>query len=165
MTKFIHSRSLVAQLSVPADVGLAFLPSMPFILGQILWVIEIEDTTTLFAPFARISGKRQDPRLFGTDGIYDSGFFPTVKALLQSESCRGIICHVRSAAHSIPILFNDSTLGPKVSHIPLGIRQRFRRKMPAENDVVTILFTNSWHQASTGFYLRGAQGYRNQIFD
>ena len=51
LTKFIHSRSLVAQLSVPSDVSLAFLPSMPFILGQIPWVIEIEDTTTLFAPF------------------------------------------------------------------------------------------------------------------
>jgi hypothetical protein len=37
----------------------------------------------------------------------------------------------------------------------LGIRQRFKRKIPAENDAVTILFTNSWHQASTGFYLRG----------
>jgi glycosyltransferase involved in cell wall biosynthesis len=37
----------------------------------------------------------------------------------------------------------------------LGIRQRFRRKISAENDAVTILFTNSWHQASTGFYLRG----------
>ena len=74
LTKFIHSRSLVAQLSVPSDVSLAFLPSMPFILGQIPWVIEIEDTTTLFVPFPRISGKRQDPRLFGTGGIYDSGF-------------------------------------------------------------------------------------------
>jgi glycosyltransferase involved in cell wall biosynthesis len=155
LTKFVHSRSLRAQLSVPSDVSLAFLPSMPFILGQIPWVIEIEDTTTLFAPFPRISGKRHDPRLFGTGGIYDSGFFPTVKALLQSESCRGIICHVKSTANSIPILFNDSTLSSKVTHIPLGIRQRFKRKIPAENDAVTILFTNSWHQASTGFYLRG----------
>jgi hypothetical protein len=57
--------------------------------------------------------------------------------------------------NSIPILFDDSTLGPKVTYIPLGIRQRFRRKMPAENDAVTILFTNSWHQASTGFICAG----------
>jgi len=155
LTKFIRSRSLVAQLSVPADVGLAFLPSMPFILGQIPWVIEIEDTTTLFAPFPRISGKRLDPRVFGTDSVYDSEFFPAVKALLQSESCRGIICHVKSTANSIPILFNDPMLSPKVTHIPLGIRQRSRRKLPAEKDTVTILFTNSWHQAATGFYLRG----------
>jgi len=155
LMKFIRSRSLRAQLSVPSDVSLAFLPSMPFILGQIPWVIEIEDTTTLFVPFPRISGKRLHPAVFGTDSVYNSKFFPTVKALLQSESCRGIITHVRSTADSIPILFKDSTLGPKVSHIPLGIRQRLRRKLPAENDTVTILFTNSWHQASTGFYLRG----------
>ena len=63
LTKFIHSRSLVAQLSVPADVGLAFLPSMPFILGQIPWVIEIEDTTTLFAPFAHLMSSDEMTRL------------------------------------------------------------------------------------------------------
>lgn len=54
LAKFIRSRSLGAQLAVPSDVSLAFLPSMPFILGQIPWVIEIEDTTTLFVPFPRI---------------------------------------------------------------------------------------------------------------
>jgi len=153
--KFIRSRSLRAQVSVPSDVSLAFLPSMPFILGQIPWVIEIEDTTTLFVPFLRIAGKRQDPRLFGTGGIYDSGFLPAVKALLQSESCRGIITHVRSTANSIPILFDDPTLARKVFHIQLGIRQRLTCKTPNAKAPVTVLFTNSWHQGATSFYLRG----------
>src|SRR5215467_4035655 len=153
--KFIRSRSLRAQVSVPSDVSLAFLPSMPFILGQIPWVIEIEDTTTLFVPFPGIAGKRQDPRLFGTAGIYDSGFLPAVKALLQSESCRGIITHVRSTANSIPILFDDPTLAQKVFYIQLGIRQRLTCKTPNAKAPVTVLFTNSWHQGATSFYLRG----------
>lgn len=155
LAKFIRSRSLRAQLGVPSDVSLAFLPSMPFFIGQIPWVIEIEDTTTLFVPFPRIGGKRNDPRLFGTGGIYESGFLPVVKALLQSESCRGIITHVKSTAESIPVLFDDPTLAEKVFHFPLGIRQRVAGKTPKAKERVTILFTNSWHQAATSFYLRG----------
>jgi len=155
LAKFIRSRSLGAQLAVPSDVSLAFLPSMPFILGQIPWVIEIEDTTTLFVPFPRIGGKRHDPRLFGTGGIYDTGFLPAIKALLQSESCRGIITHVKSTADSISTLFDDPTLGNKIFHIPLGTRQRVTYKTPKPSGPVTILFTNSWHQGSTSFYLRG----------
>src|SRR3954471_14334999 len=69
LLKFIRSRSLSAQVSVPSDVDLVFLPSTPFILGQAPWVIEIEDTTTLFAPFPRFRGKRINPRLLGLDGV------------------------------------------------------------------------------------------------
>ena len=155
LAKFIRSHSVRAQVAVPLDVSLAFLPSMPFFLGQVPWVIEIEDTTTLFVPFPRIDGKRDDPRLFGTGGIYESGFLPVLKALLQSESCRGIITHVKSTADSIPVLFDDPTLADKVFHFPLGIRQRLAGKTPQAKDRVTILFTNSWHQGATSFYLRG----------
>ncbi len=153
--RFIRSRSILAQLSVPSDISLVFLPSMPYILGQVPWVIEIEDTTTLFAPFERIAGKRVDPRLFGTDGIYDSGFYPSIKALLESDKCRGVICHVRSTAESIPLLFNNPRLGAKVFHVPLGIEKRPAHKPVRQAGEVTLLFTNSWHQGSTGFYLRG----------
>ena len=155
LAKFIRSRSVRAQVAVPLDVSLAFLPSMPFFLGQVPWVIEIEDTTTLFVPFPRIDGKRDDPRLFGTGGIYESGFLPVLKALLQSESCRGIITHVKSTADSIPVLFDDPTLADKVFHFPLGIRQRLAGKTRQAKDWVTIVFTNSWHQGATSFYLRG----------
>ena len=155
LAKFIRSRSVRAQVGVPLDVSLAFLPSMPFIFGQVPWVIEIEDTTTLFVPFAKISGRRQDPRLFGTGGIYNSGFLPALKALLQSSSCRGIITHVKSTADSIPALFQDAELAQKVFHIPLGIRRRMTEKTRPNQEPVTILFTNSWHQGATSFYLRG----------
>ena len=75
----IRSRSLRSQMSF-GNV-LALLPSTQFVLGQTAWVIEIEDTTTLFAPFPRIDGKRLYPRLLGLDGIYDSGFLPSRQSL------------------------------------------------------------------------------------
>jgi glycosyltransferase involved in cell wall biosynthesis len=154
LSRFIRSRSLRSQMSFPNAV-LSFLPSSPFILGQTPWVIEIEDTTTLFAPFPRINGKRVYPRLLGLDGIYDSGFFPAVKALLENKSCRGIVCHVRSTAESIPILFGNPNLAEKVSHIPMGIQVPPSQKNRTNAHTVTLLFTNSWHQGATGFYLRG----------
>src|SRR5688500_9486170 len=156
LSRFIRSRSLRAQISFP-NSALAFLPSTPFILGQSPWVIEIEDTTTLFAPFPRINGKRVYPRLLGLDGIYDSGFFPAVKTLLENESCRGIICHVRSTAESIPILFGNPKLAEKVTHIPMGIGIPTDSKSRGDGRTVTLLFTNSWHQGATGFYLRGGR--------
>ena len=154
LSRFIRSRSLRAQMSFP-DTALAFLPSTPFILGQAPWVIEIEDTTTLFAPFPRINGRRVSPRLLGLDGVYDSGFFPSVKALVENESCRGIICHVNSTAGSIPVLFGNPKLAEKISHIPMGIQIPPYRKMRRQKSTVTLLFTNSWHQGTSGFYLRG----------
>ena len=154
LSRFLCSRSLRSQMSFPDSV-LAFLPSTPFVLGQTPWVIEIEDTTTLFAPFPRINGKRVYPRLLGLDGVYDSGFFPAVNALIGDESCRGIICHVRSTAESIPILFRNPKLAEKVSHIPMGIGIAPYYKSRTDTDEVTLLFTNSWHQGATGFYLRG----------
>jgi glycosyltransferase involved in cell wall biosynthesis len=155
VARFIQSRSIRAQLSVPSDISLAFLPSIPHTFGQIPWVIEIEDTTTLFAPFARIAGKRLDPRLVGTAGIYDSIFYPIVKALLEADNCRGVICHVRSTAESVSVLFRNPELRHKVFHVPFGIEKRPQRKIPRHDDAPTILFTNSWHQGATGFYLRG----------
>jgi glycosyltransferase involved in cell wall biosynthesis len=155
VARFIQTRSIRAQLSVPADVSLAFLPSVPHTFGQVPWVIEIEDTTTLFAPFARIAGKRLDPRLVSTAGIYDSIFYPIVKALLEADNCRGVICHVRSTADSVPALFRNPELRHKVFHVPLGIEKRPMRKTPRHDGAPTLLFTNSWHQGATGFYLRG----------
>jgi glycosyltransferase involved in cell wall biosynthesis len=154
LSRFIRSRSLRAQLSFP-NTALAFLPSTPYTLGQAPWVIEIEDTTTLFAPFPRINGKRVYPRLLGLDGIYDSGFFPSVKALLEQPSCRGIICHVRSTAESIPKLFKNTKLADKISHIPMGIRIPPSPRSKTDTGIITLLFTNSWNQGATGFYLRG----------
>jgi hypothetical protein len=67
----------------------------------------------------------------------------------------GIICHVRSSVQSIPILFGNPNLAEKVSHIPMVFRSHRIKKGGPTPMRVTLLFTNSWHQGATGFYLRG----------
>lgn len=148
--RFIKTRHIYSQLKIPHNTKLAFVPSFPYILGQCPWMIEIEDTTTLLVPFIK-NGKTSDIEIHEHPGFY------TVKALLESESCRGIICHIKSTAESIPILFQNSQLSNKVFHIPLGVDlpSASNRKNKKDNSKITILFTNSWGQHSWSFYLRG----------
>ena len=148
--KFIKSKGICSQLKIPHNTKLAFVPSFPYILGQCPWMIEIEDTTTLFLPFIR-NGKTSDIK------IHEHPIFYTVKALIESESCRGIICHIKSTAESIPILFQNSQLSNKVFHIPLGVDlpSTSNDNNKKDNAKVTILFTNSWAQHPLSFYLRG----------
>ena len=148
--KFLKTRHIYSQLKIPHNTKLAFVPSFPFILGQCPWMIEIEDTTTLFVPFIA-NGKTSDIK------IHKYPVFYTVKALIESEMCRGIICHIKSTAESIPILFQNNQLSNKVFHIPLGVDlpSTSNRTNKKDNDKITILFTNSWGQHSYSFYLRG----------
>lgn len=148
--RFIRTRGIRSQLQVPAGTALAFLPTFPFILGQIPWVIEIEDTTTLFSPFI-LNGQTSSGELAETP------YFALIKALLKSDSCRGIVCHVKSAADSIPVLFRNEALRAKVHHVPVGIRppNPLPARKRSQGEPVTILFTNSWHQDANNFYLRG----------
>lgn len=149
--RFMRTRGgFRTQAAIPKNTRLAFLPTWPYILGQVPWVIEIEDVITLFAPFIR-NGHTSSIE------ICDTPFYPVVKALIESDSCRGIICHVKSTADSIPLLFKNQKLREKIVHVPLGI---VKPPVPPErkkqqDDVINILFTNSWHQDPTNFYLRG----------
>lgn len=148
--KFIKSKDVCSQLKISHNTKLAFVPSFPHILGQCPWMIEIEDTTTLLVPFIK-NGKTSDVKIHEHPGFY------IVKALLESESCRGIICHIKSTAESIPILFQNHKLSNKVFHIPLGVDlpSTSNRKNKKDNYKINILFTNSWGQHSWSFYLRG----------
>ena len=148
--RFIMTRGMLSQLRIPTSVRLALLPTYPYILGQVPWVIAIEDTTTLFGPFVR-NGQTASLQ------ISDAPYYPFVKALLESDSCRGIITHVKSTAESIPLLFNNAALRKKIFYIPLGIQlpPMSPSRQKQEDNVIRILFTNSWSQGSTSFYLRG----------
>lgn len=147
---FIKTRGLRTQLQVPLDVQLAFLPTWPYIVNQVPWVVEIEDATTLFAPLMAVGGTRN------MENFDDCPLYKTVKALIESDDCRGIISHVKSTADGIPVLFKNEALRQKVTHIPLGV------KLPdllvpshSKDEMINILFTNSWHQGTDNFYLRG----------
>jgi len=147
---FILTRDVLSQLRIPTSARLALLPTSPFILGQVPWVIEIEDPTTLFRPFLR-NGQTSSLE------IHDIACYPIIKTILESENCRGIICHMKSTAESIPILFNNPALREKTFHIPLGITlpETTASSDKQENGEIRILFTNSWHQGYRGFYYRG----------
>jgi glycosyltransferase involved in cell wall biosynthesis len=145
--RFVHSRHFGSQIMLPRS-GLVFLTSVPFTYGQNPWVIEIEDSTTLFYPYLR-------------NGETDTGdpaalpYFGMVKELLESNRCRAIVTHVRSTAESLPALFRSEKIARKVFHIPLGVPLPRRAVRHGQDEMVNLLFTNSWHQEPRSFYLRG----------
>ncbi len=83
--------------------------------------------------------------------------YPVLRALLEADSCRGILTHSSSTAKSLPRLFKSPELERKAHHIPYGrIAPDISRKKPiVEGGPVQLLFTNSWHQAAGSFYVRG----------
>ena len=78
-----------------------------------------------------------------------------MKALLERPECRGILTHVRATAEGIAKLFQSPAIAQKTTHVPMGIRtpEQFQRHEPSPT--INLLFTNSWHQATHSFYLRG----------
>jgi glycosyltransferase involved in cell wall biosynthesis len=146
--RFLHSRHFRSQVLVPPGDDLLFLTSVPYTYGQRPWVIEVEDSTTLFFPFVH-NGRTS------TLDIARSPYFPLVKALLESDRCRGIITHMRSTAQTLPTLFQSERIARKTTYVPLGVKVP-RRWQPAADDAgLNVLFTNSWHQVAQGFFLRG----------
>lgn len=148
--QLMKARDIRSQLRIPQTAKLVFLPTWPYILNQVPWVVEIEDTTTLFAPFIRNGETR-------SIDVAKTPFYPVVKALLESDNCRGIICHVKSTAESIPLLFKNEQLRDKVIYIPLGVAlpDSPTEEEKQQDEFIDLLFTNSWHQGATNFYLRG----------
>src|SRR5262249_1962194 len=140
-----------SQILLGRPRGLVFLTSMPYTYGQNPWVIEIEDPTTLFYPFVH-NGQTADVRLA------DTPCFPIVKALLESDQCKGILTHMRSTARMIPTLFKSEKISAKVSYAPLGVKlpQRWQRHAGDDDgEPIHLLFINSWCQIPGNIYARG----------
>src|SRR5207237_2503037 len=112
--RFLQSRHFQSQVLLSNYRGLVFLTSMPYTYGQNPWVIEIEDPTTLFYPLIQ-NGRTLDLRL------RESPYFPIVRAILESDQCRGILTHIRSTADMIPTLFQSETIAKKVFYAPIGV--------------------------------------------
>ena len=146
--RFVHSRHFRSQVMAPRRADLAFLTSLPQTYGQHPWVIEIEDSTTLFFPFL--------PNGLTADlDIKASPYYSLVKVLLESESCRGILTHMRSTYETLPKLFGSDIITEKTHYAPLGVHLPERWQTQEESETINLLFTNSWHQQQVGFYLRG----------
>lgn len=146
--RFVHSRHFRSQVMAPRKAELAFLTSLPQTYGQHPWVIEIEDSTTLFFPFL--------PNGLTADlDIKASPYYALTKALLESDSCRAILTHMRSTYQTLPKLFQSDIIARKSHYAPLGVRLPKHSQQHEPSETINLLFTNSWHQQQVGFYLRG----------
>ncbi len=146
--EFISNRGVRSQLMVPHNSKLVFLPSVPFTYGQTPWVMEVEDTTSMFFP-ALHNGRTAEL------DITTSPYYPILKAMLELGSCRGIITHVKSTAESIPVIFKNPQLAKKMTYIPLGVKIPQKFFIRKSSTCVNLLFTTSWHQNPESFFLRG----------
>jgi glycosyltransferase involved in cell wall biosynthesis len=154
LAKFIETRPLELQKDIGCEgVDLIFYPSVPLHVGQHPWVVEIEDSTTLFFPFLA-NGKTStigDPQ--------NTDYYPIIKNLLEQDSCKAIITHVKSTADSMSVLFDEKIMSPKVFHIPMGVSAPSGDKVASNKTddplAPKFLISNSWHQDPGNFYLRG----------
>jgi glycosyltransferase involved in cell wall biosynthesis len=146
--RFLQSRHYRSQMLLAQGRGLVFLTSMPYTYGQDPWVIEIEDPTTLFYPIIQ-NGHTHDLR------IRESPYFPIVKTLLEADSCKGIVTHMKSTARMVATLFDSETIRQKISYTPLGVRLPHRWQTHEEEDTINLVFINSWCQVPENFYVRG----------
>jgi glycosyltransferase involved in cell wall biosynthesis len=148
--QFLQSRHFQSQALLANRKALVFLPSIPYTYNQNPWVIEIEDPTTLFYPHIQNGTECQH-------SIPDMPCYRVVRALLESEPCRGIITHMQSTARMVRTLFRSETITRKITYAPLGVRVPARWQHHEEDDPETIhiLFTNSWSQIPACFYGRG----------
>lgn len=147
--RFLQSRHFQSQLLLEKNRGLVFLTSMPYTYGQHPWVVEIEDPTTLFYPLI------ENGRTSWLD-IKRSPYHPIVKTLLEDDSCKAILTHMRSTAQMVPTLFDSETIAKKVIYAPLGVKLPTRyQRHEHEPDEIHLLFINSWCQVAENFYVRG----------
>jgi len=90
--------------------------------------------------------------------IRSLSIFPVIKALLESDRCRGVITHMKSTAELVPMLFQSEIIRNKVFYRPLGVRlpSRWQRHDDhPDTGEIHLLFINSWCQVPNNFYLRG----------
>ena len=148
--RFLRSRNYPSQLLLADYRGLVFLTSAPFTYNQNPWFVEIEDPTTLFFPHIH-NGQTSKKSLA------ESPYFPIVKALLETDQCRGILTHMRSTARMLPTLFGEK-VARKVHYAPLGVKApaRWQRHEACRaSDEIHLLYINSWSQHPGNFHVRG----------
>ena len=146
---FFKTRDFKSQLLLPRKQNLVFLTSVPYTFGQHPWTIELEDSISFLFPFFH-NGQT------ALVNFHESPYFPILKALIESQQCRGIITHIKSTAESLPKLFKNEELSSKITYVPLGVRlPPAFHIIKGEREQIILLFNNSWHQDPLSFFLRG----------
>jgi glycosyltransferase involved in cell wall biosynthesis len=146
--QFLRTRHFASQVMLPSRPDLLFLTSIPYTFGRHPWVIEIEDATTLLLPFHMNGCTSRTP-------IRRSPYLAIIKAMLESESCRGIITHMRSTAEALPKLFKSDLVAAKTAYVPCGVSVPPFAQEQTATGRLDLLFTCSWHQNPESFFLRG----------
>ncbi|GIW79770.1 MAG: hypothetical protein KatS3mg105_1577 [Gemmatales bacterium] len=76
--------------------------------------------------------------------------------MLEAESCRGIITHMKSTADMVGRLFDSDIIRQKISYAPLGVGvPKHYQTHQQEDGPIDLLFINSWCQVPENFFLRG----------
>jgi glycosyltransferase involved in cell wall biosynthesis len=149
--EFIASRKPDVSRRFATRARGVFIPSVPYIIGPTKWIIEVEDSTTLFFPYAH-NGRTAETNL------RELPVFPAVKALLEQPQCHAVLTHIRSTADTMRSLFRSARIEGKIAYCPLGFTATSvipQRRMKKADEPVHVLFTSSWHQDQVGFFVRG----------
>lgn len=117
------------------------------------WMVEIEDMLTLMTPFAHNGAQNKEltPR---------SEIIKILQVLLQDRRCLGVICHLKSTADGLRLLFREfKEISGKIYDVRLGMPMlatgtRTRKTSEAFGNV-TLLFVNGWAQDSNAAFRRG----------
>lgn len=151
--RFFRTRGISRIVPAPRGTSASFLPTYPLTHLNENWFLEIEDTTTVFDPYA-LNGRTKDVRFRGLK------VFPLVRQLLESPSCLGILTHVEATRDGLVRLFESDAITRKATFLPMT----YVPGVPiAEADLdreratppLRFFFNNSWHQGSNNFFLRG----------
>ena len=143
--KFVRTRGLSRIVPAPNGTVAIFLPTYPLTHLNEDWFLEIEDTTTVFDPYA-LNGRTRDVR------FRELKVFPLIRQLLESPRCLGILTHARSTQAGVSTLFQSDTIANKtVSLAPAYVPTI----SVVEDDLdsgrvsrpVRFFFNNFWHQA------------------
>ena len=153
---FITTRELTSQTRYDTTADLAFFHTAPVLINQMPYLLHIESITTLFAPLLLEGGTRDVE-------LYRQPVYWFIRAMLESESCRGIFTNLRHTKAQVDRVFDSGIISNKTRHIPAGpyfkpaqearIAAGFARKRDKQD--IEILFTNSWHQRAPNFVFRG----------
>lgn len=156
LEQFIASRDLDSQARIDPGADLAFFHTAPMLLGQLPYLLHTESLTTLFNPMlvegdcAGIELRQQYVYWF-------------VRAMLEAPACRGIFTNLKSTQAQIDRVLASEVISKKTRHVPAGpyftpdeeakVAAAIERRRDKPD--IDILFTNSWHQRTPSFVLRG----------
>lgn len=156
LLRFVESRDFASQARVDTTADLAFFHTAPVLLNQMPYVLHFENFTTLFYPML-VAGETARTIL------RQEYAFWFVRRMLESSQCRGIFTNLALSRDAVDRAFDSEIISRKTRHVPAGpfftpaeeakIAAGFARKR--EKQEIEILFTNSWHQRSPSFFLRG----------